>query len=89
MNESYLVITYRRGRAVAAYFHLPGRAGQKSHRSTEYEPGIVVDFSCGGTPLGVEIVNPASITLKSMNRVLRKIGAGTLRRTDLGPLLAA
>ena len=89
MDEPYLEITYRRGRALAAYYHLPCPSGQKCHRSVEYEPGIVVDFSRGGTPLGVEIVNPAVITLRAMNRVLRKIGVETLRRADLAPLLAA
>jgi len=58
MNEPYLVITYRRGRPLAAYYHLPRRGGQKSARSTEYEPGIVVDFSLKGVPIGVEIVTP-------------------------------
>jgi hypothetical protein len=55
----------------------------------ELEPGIVVDFARGGRPLGVEIIDPTTITVRAMNRVLRKIGAEPLRREDLGPLLAA
>ena len=55
----------------------------------EFEPGIVVDIVRGGRPLGVKIIDPTTITVRAMNRVLRKIGAEPLRREDLGPLLAA
>lgn len=89
MDEPRLEITYRRGRPLAAYYYLPGPADRRSSRSVEFEPGIVVDFARGGRPLGVEIIDPTTITVRAMNRVLRKIGAEPLRRGDLGPLLAA
>ena len=43
MKDSYLEVTFRHGRVLAAYYYLPRRAGQKSYRTEEVEPSIVVD----------------------------------------------
>ena len=40
MSEAGLVVTYRNGRPLAAYYHLAGGVGRKSHRSRELEPVI-------------------------------------------------
>ena len=89
MSQPYLEVTFRYGRAVAAYFYLPRRPGQKSYRTVRYEPGLVVDLSRSGRPIGIEITAPEAVTLAAMNRVLRELGLATVRRADLAPLLAA
>ncbi len=57
-RESYLEVTFRHGRVVAAYYYLPRPPGQKSYRTEEIQPGILVDYSRGGRPIGIEITAP-------------------------------
>jgi len=89
MKQPYLEITFRRGRPVAAYYYLPRRSGQKSCRSVRIEPGMVVDLSRGGKPIGIEITAPALISQTILNRVLRQFGLPPAKSADLAPLRAA
>ena len=89
MRESYLEVTFRRGRALAAYYYLPRRPGQKSYRTREVAPGILVDFGRGGRPIGIEITAPDRASVAAINRVLRELGQPLLRSEDLAPLYAA
>ncbi len=89
MNESYLEVTFRHGRALAAYYYLPRRPKDKSHRTKRVEPGLVIDFRRDGRPIGIEILAPNELTLSTFNRVLRDLGLPTLKRQDLAPLRAA
>jgi hypothetical protein len=49
----------------------------------------VIDYSRRGKPIGVEITAPAKLSAPALNRVLRRLGAPTVTRTDLAPLRAA
>ncbi len=89
MNEPYLEITFRKGRPVAAYYYLPRRPGQKSYRTQRAEPGLVIDFSRAGRPIGIEITAPSKISLAGLNRVLKELGQTPLKRSEIAPLLAA
>lgn len=89
MNESYLEVTFRRGRPLAAYYYLPRGAKDKSHRTKRIEPGLVIDFRRDGKPIGIEILAPEKLTLAAFNRVLRDLGFLPLKRADLAPLRAA
>ena len=89
MRESYLEVTFRRGRALAAYYYLPRRPGQKSYRTREVAPGILVDFGRGGRPIGIEITAPDRASVAAINRVLRELGQPLLKSQDLAPLHAA
>jgi len=89
MNESYLEVTFRHGRALAAYYYLPRRPKDRSHRTTRVEPGLVIDFRRDGKPIGIEILAPGRVTLAVFNRVLRDLGLPALKRADLAPLRAA
>jgi len=89
MNESYLEVTFRRGKALAAYYYLPRRPRERSHRTRRVEPGLVIDFSADGRPIGIEILAPEKLTLSAFNRVLRTLGLPPLKRADLAPLMAA
>ena len=89
MNEAYLEVTFRRGRAVAAYYYLPRKPGEKSQRTRRLAPGLVVDLGRGGHPIGIEITAPSRITVAALNRALTKLGLSRVTRSDLGPLLAA
>lgn len=89
MKKAYLEVTFRRGRALAAYLYLPRRAAEKSHRTARVEPGLVIDFNRRGKPIGIEITAPSKLTLSALNRVLRELRVPTVTRADLAPLRAA
>ena len=89
MKNAYLEVTFRNGRPIAAYYYLPRREGQKSYRTRRVEPGMVVDFSRTGKPIGIEVTAPGAVTLTAFNRLLRELGLASLKRADLAPLLAA
>jgi len=89
MNESYLEVTFRQGRPIAAYYYLPRSTRDKSYRTRRVEPGLVIDFTRAGKPIGIEILAPNKLTLTVFNRVLRELGFPPLKRADLAPLVAA
>ena len=89
MKEPYLEVTFRRGRALAAYLYLPRQAGEKSASTKRVEPGMVIDFSPAGNPIGIEITAPGQISLLDINRVLQDLGLPPVTQSDMAPLLAA
>jgi hypothetical protein len=89
MNESYLEITFRRGKAIAAYYYLPRRGNDKSYRSSEVSPGLIVDFSRGGKPIGIEITAPSQVSVTRFNKILKELGFPSASREELAPLTAA
>jgi uncharacterized protein YuzE len=89
MKSSYLEVTFRRGRPLAAYLYLPRQPTDKSYRTERVEPGLVIDYNRRGEPIGVEITAPARLSAPALNRVLRRLGVPTVTRADLAPLRAA
>jgi len=89
MKQSYLEVTYRKGRPLAAYYHLPRRAGDKSVRTEEVGHGLVVDFAPDGRVIGIEITTPSQLRLAELNDVLVRAGENPVPAEDLAPLLAA
>ena len=89
MKQPYLEVTYRHGRALAAYYYLPRLARQRSARTRKVDPGLIIDLAANGDPLGIEITAPAQLTVAILNRILRELGCAPVRRADLAPLRAA
>ena len=89
MRESYLEVTFRHGRPMAAYYYLPRRAADRSKRTRRVEPGLVIDYTRGGRAIGVEITAPEAVSLAALNRVLRRLGHPPITRADFAPLRAA
>lgn len=89
MNQSYLEATFRHGRALAAYFYLPRRRGDRSVRCVRVEPGLIIDYARDGRPIGIEITAPSKLSAAALNRVLKSLGHSSVRRSDLAPLRAA
>jgi hypothetical protein len=88
-NGSYLEVTFRHGRALAAYLYLPRRPRDHSVRTKRARPGLVIDLAADGRPIGIEITAPSRVTVTALNRVLRSLGQAPLKRADLAPLRAA
>lgn len=89
MREPFLEVTFRHGRALAAYLYLPHDPEEKSARTKRVEPGLIIDFTESGKPLGIEITAPGQISLAVINRVLEELGRSPVTQADLAPLLAA
>jgi uncharacterized protein YuzE len=89
MSEPYLEVTFRHGRALAAYYYLPRQTGQKSVRTRRVEPGLIVDYADDGQAIGIEITAPSKLTLAALNAVLDELGQARASQTDMSPLIAA
>ncbi len=89
MTTPYLEVTYRVGRPFAAYYYLPRTRLTKSARTRRVEPGLVIDYSASGLPLGIEITAPSKLSMAALNRVLKDLGCAPLKREDFSPLRAA
>lgn len=89
MKHSYLEVTYRKGRPVAAYYYLPRIDGDKSARTEQADGGLLVDYSADGRAIGIEISSPSRFDLTSLNQLLTRLGHGPAKREDITPLLAA
>jgi uncharacterized protein YuzE len=89
MRDAYLQITYRNGRAFAAYLYLSRKVGDKSHRTREFPRGLVADIAKDGRVIGIEIITPAAVTVSALNRALRALGLEPMKREHLAPLSAA
>ncbi len=88
-EHTILEVTFRNGRALAAYLYLPRKSQDKSYKTKRAEPGLVIDFNRSGAPIGIEITAPSKLTATALNKVLRELGLAPLKRTDLNPLRAA
>jgi hypothetical protein len=89
MKRPYLEVTFRKGKPLAAYLHLPRANGAKAARSDARERGLVVDFTADGEPFGVEITAPALVDLKAINDLLHNLHVHEVEPADLAPLRAA
>ena len=58
MRDTYLEVTFRKGKAMAAYLYLPRDPEEKSQRTEKAGEGILVDYGKGGRPIGIEITAP-------------------------------
>ena len=89
MKHSYLEVTYRKGRPLAAYYYLPREDGDRSARTERLAGGLLVDFTSDGRPIGIEISSPARLDIRILNEALARLGREAVRPEDLAPLLAA
>ncbi len=89
MQDRYLEATFRHGRPLAAYFHLPRAGERKSARSRRVECGLVIDYARSGRAIGIEITAPSQLSVDVFNAVLRELGEGPVCEADFAPLHAA
>lgn len=88
MKAKTLEITFRKGRPFAAYLRLGG-ARERSIRTRELAPSLLVDFDDAGAPLGLEILAFDQATISRINEVLVSLGHAALPELELAPLRAA
>jgi hypothetical protein len=90
MTERSLQITYRKGRAFAAYLYLAHSSGERSARTVASEDGLlVVDYAADGRPIGIEITAPDALSRERLNAALESLGEPPLPEPEFRPLTAA
>lgn len=89
MKGTYLEVTFRHGKPMAAYYYLPRDSGQKATRTRRVEPGLIIDLTADGKAIGIEITAPSKVSLETLNAVLRELGHAPANQADLAPVLAA
>jgi len=85
MKKSYLEVTYRNGKPLAAYLYLPRQPGDKSVRTEKRQGGIVVDYAADDRPIGIEITSPTSASLGAINEIVSLVDEPA-QPADLAPL---
>jgi len=88
-NDTYLEITYRHGKPLAGYLHLPRRDGDRAVRSQKHPGGLVVDYAEDGRPIGIEITSPSSASPETINDLLEQLHISSVGEQELAPLLAS
>ena len=90
MTERSLQVTYRKGRACAAYLHLSHATGEKSTKTVASPDGLlIVDYGAAGRPVGVEITAPQAVPLERLNQLLADLGEAPLAEHEYKPVRAA
>lgn len=89
MKSSYLEVTFRRGRPLAAYLYLTRAPEDKSDHIEQAGSGLLVDYTADGKPIGIEITAPAQVGIAELNRVLADLHAPAVTNEDIAPLRAA
>ena len=90
MTERSLQVTYRKGRAFAAYLHLAHPTGEKSTKTIPSPDGLLlVDYGATGRPIGIEITSPRSVSLERLNQLLVDLGETPMAEQDYEPVRAA
>jgi uncharacterized protein YuzE len=89
MKHRYLEVTYRKGKAVAAYLYLPRDAGTTSARTEDAGHGLRVDYDQNDNPIGVELTAPSLATADRLNELMQKLGQAPLHAQEWAPLQAA
>jgi uncharacterized protein YuzE len=90
VTERCLQVTYRKGRAFAAYLYLSRPTGEKSVRTEASADGLlVIDFATDGHPIGIEITAPGAVSLERLNATLHRFGQPPLPEAEFQPLRVA
>jgi hypothetical protein len=89
MGQIYLEVTYSDGKPFAAYLQLPRQAGDKAARTQKAQPGLLVDYTADGRPIGVEITSPCHVTFDQINQTLKSLNLPPLSPQEFAPLAIA
>ncbi len=89
MQGTYLEVTFRGGKPLAAYLYLPRQENAQSVRVEKHRAGLLVDLTADGRPLGIEMTIPALVTVEAVNEVLAAYGLEPIDSVELAPLRRA
>ena len=67
MKRTYLEVTCRQGRPIAAYLYLPPGKEDKCVRTAKADPGMIIDFAQDGRVIGIEMTALILVTASNLN----------------------
>lgn len=88
MKQRYLEVTFRKGKAFAAYVYLPRARDARVARTVDEGHGVHVDLDGSGVVMGIEITAPGVVTVTELNAILVKHGLPALEDEEWAPLAA-
>jgi hypothetical protein len=89
MKNIYLEVTFRNGKPLAAYLYLPRNSGDRSARTEQRHPSMLIDYAPDGRPIGIELTSPRTVNLAALNAILEEIHQAPATPADLAPLAIA
>jgi len=89
VSDRYLEVSYRNGKAFAAYLFLPRKPDDRSARTKRFSEVLIIDYAEDDQPIGIEIVHPQAVTFDEINRALNQLNQPPLQQEELAPLKAA
>jgi uncharacterized protein YuzE len=89
MKDRYLEITYRKGKALAAYLYLSGMPGTHSAGTKKVGDNLIADFDRYGNVIGIEIASPNRMKIGHINRILNTLSIKPVSESELSPLRTA
>lgn len=88
-KRRFLEVSSYNGKLIAGYLTFGRQPEDVSVRTTNPEPGLVVDYAERDRPIGLEVTAPSQVTLESINRVLVSLGQPPATTAELELLLAS
>ena len=89
MQGTYLEVTFRGGKPLAAYLYLNRREGDRAVRVEKRGAGLLVDLADDGRPLGIEIAIPSLVPVEAVNGILVSYNLPPIDTNELSPLKSA
>lgn len=89
MRDRYLEVTFRKGRALAAYLYLSREPGTKSTRTEKVGSGLLADVGSDGELISLEFTAPQKADVSAVNAVLERFGLAAVTSEEVRPLQAA
>jgi uncharacterized protein YuzE len=89
MKDVYLEITFRKGKAIAAYIYLSRKPGVTTNMSKKIKDNIIADYDGEGGLIGLEITSPHKANSADINDILVSHNAQPFSEKELAPLKAA
>jgi hypothetical protein len=86
MKHPYLEVTYRKGKALAAYLYLGRRSEDRSEKTIDVGNGMILDLAADGRPIGVEISSLSRFDLGLLDACLAKYGIPAVRSDEIRPI---
>lgn len=89
MNRLFLKVTYRHGKAIAAYVQLPRQTGDHVATTERIDDVLLVDRARDGRPIGIDITDPGQLDPERLFSLLASLGQTEIDRDEFRPLAAA
>ncbi len=76
-------IVFKKGRPVAAFFHLRAGANGKTGRTIAIRPQMTAHYDAAGHPIGLELALPTQAELPAINEALRELSSDPVGEADI------